>query len=199
MGGRRMNDPQLTTEHADPGIRFVGNANQALNTAIALGAMGLPCFPSAPNNHPACPHDFQDAATDPIELRELWDRVPGELVRVRTGESSGIDVLDLDPKQDEAWEWCKANQRRFPRTRTHKTPWGGVHLLFRHKHGLRCSARIVPGIEVHANDGSFIWWPATGFPVLRPAPLADWPQWLLDDLAPLLKSPPPAGSTEVIR
>src|SRR5262245_5461024 len=168
------------------------NTTQALSTAITLGSVGLPCFPCRPDKRPASPHGFHDAQTDPTALRELWSRFPGELIGVSTGESSGFDALDIDPKHDEATEWIKANQKRFPNTRTHKTRSGGIHLLFKHAHGLRCSAgRIVPGIDVRANGGYIIWWPATGLPVLRPAPLADWPQWLLDDLAPLLKPPPP--------
>jgi hypothetical protein len=43
---------------------------------------------------------------------------------------------------------------------------------------------------VRANGGYIIWWPATGLPVLRPAPLADWPQWLLDSLMSSLQPRP---------
>jgi Bifunctional DNA primase/polymerase, N-terminal len=168
------------------------SVTHALNTAIMLGAVGLPCFPCKLSKRPACTHGFHDAETGPTALRGLWDRFPGELIGVATGEASGFDVLDVDPRHDEALEWCKANQERFPNTRTHKTRSGGVHLLFRHAHGLRCSAsRIARGIDVRANGGYAIWWPATGLPVLRAAPLADWPQWLLDQLI----SPAPARSS----
>jgi Bifunctional DNA primase/polymerase, N-terminal len=157
--------------------------NEALNTAITLGSVGLACFPCTPSKRPACTHGFHDAETDAAALRAMWAKSPGELIGVATGEASGFDVLDIDPKHDEASEWCKANQERFPKTRTHKTRSGGVHLLFRHASGLRCSAgRIAPGIDVRANGGYIVWWPAAGLPVLRPGPLADWPQWLLDEL-----------------
>jgi hypothetical protein len=42
---------------------------------------------------------------------------------------------------------------------------------------------------VRANGGYVVWWPAAGLRVLRPAPLADWPQWLLDQLMSLPKTP----------
>jgi bifunctional DNA primase/polymerase-like protein len=167
------------------------SVTRALNDALTLVSMGLPCFPCTPSKRPACTHGFHDAETDPTALRALWGRFPGELIGVSTGESSGIDVLDVDPKHEEALQWCKANQERLPKTRVHKTRSGGVHLLFRHALGLRCSAgRIAPGIDVRANGGYIIWWPAEGLPVLRPVPLADWPQWLLDELMSSLQPPP---------
>jgi hypothetical protein len=192
IGGLPMTDLRLTAQHSAPDIGLIANATVALKTAITLGSMGLPCFPCAPSKRPACPHGFHDAETDSTALRQLWARYHGELIGVTAGESSCFDALDIDPKHDEAAEWCKANRERFPKTRTHKTRSGGVHLLFRHAHGLRCSAgRIALGIDVRANGGYIIWWPATGLPVLRPGPLAEWPDWLLDDLRRSLEPPPP--------
>ena len=39
---------------------------------------------------------------DPIALRELWSKCPGQLVWVRTGDASGIDVVDFDFKHRRA-------------------------------------------------------------------------------------------------
>ena len=167
------------------------NVARAMNDALTLGSMGLACFPCTPSKRPACRHGFHDATTDPSDLRGLWARSPGNLVGVSTGEASGIDVLDVDPKHQEAVEWCKTHHERLPNTRVHKTRSGGVHILFRHAYGLRCSAsRIARGIDVRANGGYIIWWPATGLRVLRAAPLADWPQWLLDRLMSSPHAPP---------
>jgi hypothetical protein len=159
------------------------NKTDALNCALTLAPMGLACFPCAESKRPACRHGFHEATTDPAALRELWTRSPGELIGVSTGEASGFDVLDIDPKHPEAFDWCRSHHDRLPKTRVHKTRSGGVHVLFRHTQGLRCSAsRIARGVDVRANGGYIIWWPATGLPVLRAAPLADWPKWLLDQL-----------------
>jgi Bifunctional DNA primase/polymerase, N-terminal len=166
------------------------NATRALNDALTLASVGLPCFPCKLSKRPACPHGFHDADTDPNALRELWAHSPGDLVGVSTGEASGIDVLDVDPKHEEAFEWCKAHHERLPNTRVHKTRSGGVHLLFRHAHGLRCSAsRLARGVDVRATGGFIIWWPAIGLRVLRAAPSADWPQWLLLQLISPARSP----------
>jgi Bifunctional DNA primase/polymerase, N-terminal len=160
---------------------------RAQNDALTLASMGLHCFPCAESKRPICPHGFQDATNDLEGIRDLWARYPGPLIGMRTGAESAVDVLDVDPKHREATDWFKTHCPRFPRTRVHSTRSGGIHLLFRHAAGLRCSAsRIARGIDVRADAGYIIWWPAIGLPLMLDAPLADWPQWLLD----LLVSPP---------
>jgi len=54
---------------------------------------------------------------------------------------------------------------------------------------MRCSTgRIAAGIDVRANGGYVIWWPAAGLPVLSDTQVAAWPAWLC---APLLSRPRP--------
>jgi hypothetical protein len=88
-------------------------------------------------------------------------------------------VLDLDFKHREAMEWWTAHRDTLPETRAHRTRSGGVHLLFQHAVGMRCSAsKIVPGVDVRGDGGYVIWWPIAGLPVLCDAQLAPWPEWL---------------------
>jgi hypothetical protein len=62
----------------------------------------------------------------------------------------------------------------------HETRSGGRHLFFLHRPGLRCStSKIERGIDVRADGGLVIWWPAQFYPV-REAPVATWPDWLLE-------------------
>jgi Bifunctional DNA primase/polymerase, N-terminal len=180
----------MTNENPD-----IVDITRTLNDALALASMRFPCFPCKLSKRPACPHGFHDATIDPEALRGLWARFPGELVGVSTGGCSGIDVLDVDAKHQEAIEWCKTHHASLPPTRVHGTRSGGVHLLFRHAAGLRCSAsRIARGIDVRADGGYVIWWPATGLKVVRQGPLADWPQWVLDRLV----SPPRPAAPRVV-
>jgi hypothetical protein len=103
---------------------------------------------------------------------------------VRTGDASGIDVLDLDFKHRQATEWWTAHRDRLPETRVHRTRSGGVHLLFQHAPGMRCSAsKIAPGVDVRGDGGYVIWWPILELPVLCDAPLALWPDWLWSQLS----------------
>jgi hypothetical protein len=154
---------------------------EALQAAIELAKQGLPSFPcSGVRKRPTTPHGFYDARIDADGLTALWRDHPGPLVGVRAGTASGIDVLDLDAKHCEAAEWWAENRHRLPTTRVHRTRSGGLHVIFQHTAKLRCStSKLARGIDIKAEGGCFIWWPAAGFPVLCDATPAVWPQWLL--------------------
>jgi Bifunctional DNA primase/polymerase, N-terminal len=105
--------------------------------------------------------------------------------RGANGGRLGHDVLDVDVKHREAVDWCTMHRASFPITRVHTTRSGGAHVLFRHAAGLCCSAsRIARGVDVRADNGYIIWWPATGLALMRDASLANWPQWMLQILTP---------------
>jgi hypothetical protein len=138
-----------------------------------LSGKTLPCFPCGIDKRPMTPRGFKDATTDVKLIEALLRRYPGSLVGVRTGEHSDLAVIDVDPRHGgEAW----LGAQKLPESRIHATRSGGLHFLFRHRQGLRCSVgRIAPGVDVRAEGGYFIWWPAAGFAVLCDAPPADWP------------------------
>jgi hypothetical protein len=95
---------------------------------------------------------------------------------------SGLDVVDIDPRNG-GLSWLHMNSAQLPTTRIHETPSGGRHLIFRHSLGLRCSAgKIAPGIDLRADGGYVIWWPATCGRVLCEGPIANLPQWILEAL-----------------
>jgi len=166
-----------------------GNSTQALTAALELARTGVAVFPCGHNKIPATPHGFYDASTDAATVQELWHRHGGPLVGVRTGTASGIDVLDLDAKH--ANQWWADHRHRLPPTRTHRTRSGGLHLIFVHAEGLRCStSKLSRGIDIKADRGCAIWWPAAGLPVLHEGPLAYWPAWLLAQLKPPTPPPP---------
>jgi hypothetical protein len=157
-----------------------------LEHALALASMGFAVFPIGKDKAPRCPRGHKAASTDPDCIRAMAGQYGFVLVGVATGEASNAAVLDLD-RQHGAAAWWTENRHRLPATRTHRTRSGGLHLWFRHKPDLRCStAKIAPGVDVKAEGGACIWWPATGLPALSTAPLAPWPDWL----AP--PPPPPA-------
>jgi Bifunctional DNA primase/polymerase, N-terminal len=129
---------------------------------------------------------FHDATDNPKEIRELWRRWPGELIGVPTGEASGFDALDVDPRNG-GGDWYEAHKARLPETRTHHTLSGGLHLFFLHHEGVRNNAgRIAPGIDVRGPGGYIIWWPATGrgFKDYPPGGVPQWPGFILADLLP---------------
>lgn len=146
-----------------------------LRQALELVGGGLPCFPCDDSKRPATPHGFKDASREPEEVRRLWRDHPGALIGVPTGRDSGLDVLDIDPRNGGA-SWFAARRAALPRTRVHRTRSGGLHLLFEHQPGLRCSAgKLASGVDVRACGGYVIWWPAVGLSVLSDMAPAPWP------------------------
>jgi hypothetical protein len=157
---------------------------------LILAERELPCFPCHTDKRPATPRGFKDATCDRDLLSELWKRHPGPLVGVPTGEISGLDILDIDPRHGGA-RWFAEHRHRLPPTRVHRTRGGGLHLLFQYEPGLRCSAaKIAAGVDVRATGGYVIWWPMAGLPVLSELPTRAWPDWLRVQL-----SLPPRSAT----
>src|SRR5262249_25070050 len=151
----------------------------------------LAVFPCARNKKPCTPHGFHDATKDAATLQELWRRHAGTRVGVRTGEASNIAVLDIDAEHAAAKQWWANNRHRLLPTRAHRTPGGGLHLIFAHAEGLRCSTgKLARGVDVKAEGGYAIWWPAAGLPVLHDAAPAPWPDWLRAQLKPPAPPPP---------
>jgi hypothetical protein len=180
-----------------------------LTSALAVAAQGFPVFPVRLCREaclkcdickaPASPHGFQDASTDAEQIQELWSKHPGKLVGVPTGKTSGFDVLDLDSaKQPEAVPWWMSNRQRIPHTRIHQTGSGGLHIIFKHNELARTgNNRLGQGIDVKANGGYIVWWPAFGRRVSCDAPVNEWPDWLIAKQQP--KAPPssfPRGTSK---
>jgi hypothetical protein len=119
------------------------------------------------------------------------------LVGVATGEVSGIAVVDVDTtKHDTAREWWMENRTRLLPARVHCTQSGGRHVIYRHRPGLTCSAsKIARGVDVRADGGYIIWWPAAGYPVLEDSGIRPWPEWLI----PLLEPAPVAPAVSIAR
>jgi Bifunctional DNA primase/polymerase, N-terminal len=154
-----------------------------MKLVLGLIAQGLPCFPCHPNKRPATPCGYKDGCSDPAAVQELWRSYPGPLSGVPTGQTSGLDVLDIDPRNG-GDKWFSDYTSLLQRTRVHQTRGGGLHLLFQHKAGLRCSiGGIAAGVDVRADGGYIIWWPGVGLRVISELPIAPWPSWLAQQLS----------------
>ena len=172
------------------------DAARALVAAHTLGPMGYACFPCRENKRPATMNGFKDAVTDRNAIEDLWTRYPGELVGVATGNMSAVSVVDIDAKHNEARTWWAEHRDRLLPARIHRTRSGGFHILYRHRPGLTCStSRICRGVDVRADGGYIIWWPAAGLPVLQDSGIRPWPEWLM----PLLEPVPVAPAVSIAR
>jgi len=163
----------------------------ALAAALALAGDGRAVFPMTLAKRPACTHGVLSATGDPDVIRRLFAARGATLVAMATGTPSGIAVLDID-RQHNGATWWQAHRDRLPTTFTYRSRSGGLHAWYLHRPGLRCStSAIAPGIDVRADGGSAIYWPAAGFPILSDAPPAPWPSWLEPPARPAW-TPPPA-------
>src|SRR6516164_301679 len=102
----------------------------------------LRTFPCNDAKEPMIPGGFKSAR------KADWG---SPLVGFPTGAVNGVDVLDIDG--DHGREWYDRNFDALPQTEAHSTR-RGLHLLFRHADGLRCSKdRIARGVDVRAEGG----------------------------------------------
>jgi Bifunctional DNA primase/polymerase, N-terminal len=169
-----------------------GEAIEIARAALELAAAGFPVFPCNAKKKPVVTNGFLSASTDPAIVRVLFAKRATKLIGVPTGPASEVDVLDFDYRHG-AKPWEDANQYRLPETRVHQSQSGGRHLLFRHTPGIRNSAgRIAPGCDVRGAGGYIIMPPSPGYTVISDAPIAPWPEWLLEPglALPKLKPPP---------
>ena len=169
--------------------------------ALDLAALGIPVFPCARTKRPAISkaeggHGFHDATTDPETVAQLFAARGATIIGVPTGDASGWDALDIDPKNGgDAWE--QANAQRLPETRVHQTPSGGRHYLFRHAPGVHNStSSIAPGIDVRGAGGYICVPPSPGYTVISDAEPVDWPDWLLELVLPKTRAPAPQAPSE---
>lgn len=165
-----------------------GGVSESLRYALAYAQLGWHVFPvhwiteqgrcscgqacDSPGKHPIfelTPHGFKDATTDAAILQRWWSQYPHANVAVRTGEVSGIWVLDVDTggaKQgDVALEQLTDTHGELPDTAVVHTGSGGRHYFFAYPtDGTRVGNRTnVParGIDVRGDGGYVVAPPST--------------------------------------
>lgn len=144
--------------------------------------------------HPMTDHGFKDASVDEGMIRHWWEGEPNANIGVRTGEESGIVVIDVDPRHggDVAFEALLAQHGPLPVTPRVRTGGGGWHIYFAHPGGgLKVGNRqdMVPGVDVRG-DGGYVLGAGSNHVHgdylleaglgLHDVPLAQMPLWLLD-------------------
>jgi bifunctional DNA primase/polymerase-like protein len=198
--GVRASDVPIVRPAASPAMaplpdNVMTSARTALARALRLAGLGLPVFPCAATKRPTCPHSFKEATRRAGDVRRLWRDYPGPLIGVPTGSATGIFVLDVDSaKHPTAADWLERHAAHLPETRSHRTQSGGIHLLFKHRGGLRnTQAKLALGIDTRADGGYVLWWPAAIEHGHHLAPLAEIPDWLVEALTPPKPEIRPAG------
>ena len=129
----------------------------------------------------------------------MWQRFPLANIGIATGPTSGIAVLDVDPRHGgtEALRDLIAREIcDLPDMPTARTPSGGMHYYMAHRDDLKtCAGLIGPGLDVRSTGGYVAAYPSVVVNVgtytwTTPptAGLPPWPDWLM---------PPPTEPTIV--
>lgn len=168
-------------------------------------ARKFPIFPCGPDKRPRVASGFHAATQDEKQIRQWWRQWPDALVGVPTGQTTGLVVIDYDPDKatSATHSWISEHTELLCSTRNHKTGRGGLHYLFRSTDRYQTGVDLVlggsprRGIDLRANGGYVIWWPAH---VTQgdETPVAPLPANLIDerrfdaqrDMAPLPKATP---------
>lgn len=159
-----------------------------LEAALEYVSQGFRVFPVRLDKTPYTVHGLKDATATVLGVREFWGKWPDAGVGLVT---DGLVVLDFDAKSG-GLENKPAMEAKFgplPKTRTHRTGGGGLHLLYRNPNGTNIRNAVelggYPGVDLRANGGYIVAPPsghASGgrYAVLDPAEIAAAPAWLLE-------------------
>jgi len=152
--------------------------NLAKNCRYSVFPVRLDKRPATPKGTADAPGGLYYASNDLARVAELWRRWPGPLVGIRTGETSGVDVLDIDA---EGLAWWQAARPHIPPTRTYATRSGGLHVYFQHVRGVRNTAgKLAKNVDTRGCGGYIVYWFSAGLECLDHSPVAPWPGKLLE-------------------
>lgn len=105
-------------------------------------------------------HGFYAGTADPVSHREMMRLHPDGQWAVRTGQASGIVVLDAEgggsPSGIEVldgWESWSGGWPLAPTNRIALTPSGGVHRYYAWEPGIKSRNRVLPGIDIKSDGG----------------------------------------------
>jgi hypothetical protein len=181
-----------------------------LEAAVNYARDGKPVFPCNPFDKAplvGCDRDadgnkiektggYYKATTDENQIRIWWTKWPNAMIGIRMGFTSGIwaidpdvpDTLD-DPDGIQNWDELQEVHGLAPPTRAHRTPSGGLHLLFKwraDKPVTTAEGRLSGlGINVRGEGGYIIAPPSINtntvpYEVFDASEISEAPDWLYD-------------------
>jgi hypothetical protein len=141
------------------------------------------------------PHGLKEASRDHAVIRDWWRREPKANIGIVTG--AGHFVVDLDDAEAVSWFANACGRHGGAKTLTVRTA-RGFHVFFACGAEVPSSAaRIAPGVDVRGKGGYVVAAPSVHpsgavYTIARDLPIAEAPQWLVDEAIP----PPPRPMPE---
>jgi hypothetical protein len=144
-----------------------------IHYALKYAEMGFPVLPlhsiteratctcgridcKSPGKHPRLSNGLKDATTDKNVLYDWFKKWPGANIGIRTGEISGLFVIDVDPGHggDDSLIRLKSELGGMPDDVVQVTGSGGSHIFFKYA-GAACrsTTNFLPGIDLRGDGG----------------------------------------------
>jgi len=153
-----------------------------VDVALRYAARGWAVFPLVPGTkRPLTEHGFQDATTAVDAIRTWWTRWPTAGVAIATGATSGLVVVDVDPRSGgfDGIEDLEATHGRLPFGPIVLTGGGGTHSYFRPEPGDAPPCRtglggfagvdlkseggyVIAPPSIHPSGEAYTWHPVLG-------------------------------------
>lgn len=147
-----------------------------LKAALWYAKNGIPVFPCKPGGkEPLTPHGFKDATTDLARITEYWGRWPDANIGIPTGATTGLLVVDCDPRNGGPVDRSSFVELFGPVPETAEviTGGGGRHFFFRYPGGA-VPKTLAKGVDLKG-DGGYVVAP----PSIHPS----GGQYLVDGIA----------------
>lgn len=156
--------------------------------ALRAARAGLYVFPVR-GKVPTVARGVHAASNVETRVRSMFRTVSCDGLAIACGHplrSGGtLMVLDVDPPGGtDTLAGLEAEFGTLPVTRTHRTPRGGTHHLFRSPEPMPCKVGFQPNLDIRGKGGFVVSPPSPGYRVETLAPVADAPEWLLEMIRP---------------
>jgi len=172
--------------------------------AAELTKEGLFVFPVASNKHPCTKHGLKDAVDRPaLAYRLFMDHPSAYHIGVPMGTDTMLIAIDVDPLGK---EWLAAHWDRLGDTLIHRTPRGGVHIIYKmplppapvitSRQTCDGTPLLAPGVDVQGEGRSLIWAGSPGYTIINWSPIQNVPKWLLHRLTRQPRKAPPVRYVE---
>lgn len=126
-----------------------------LDAALWYARNRIPVFPCKPRGkEPLTPHGFKDATTDQTVIADWWRQWPDANIGIPTGLTSGLLVVDCDPRNGGPIDRGSFVEQfgPVPETAEVTTGGGGRHFYFRYSGGA-VPKTLATGVDLKGDGG----------------------------------------------
>ena len=129
--------------------------NRLLESALHYAELGYAVFPCRPDGKaPATAHGFHDASSDPQQIRDWWQAMPGANIGLAT---RGLVVIDID---GDSWPSDPTQKASLAEAAAiQHTPRGGRHYIYRrppHVVWRDSVGQLATGVDTRTDGGYII-------------------------------------------